>query len=82
MVVIFRVSGAFFLFCISFPFLFLGLYPTGDLWPAQPVCLSNSLNYNLENNIPCMIQETPSVHNRQVVTFHVNSRDNALFKFR
>ncbi|XP_075356548.1 transmembrane protein 131-like isoform X6 [Mycteria americana] len=40
-----------------------GLYPTGDLWPAQPVCLTNSLNYNLENNIPCMIQETPSVHN-------------------
>uniref|UniRef100_A0A8C4XIR4 Transmembrane 131 like n=1 Tax=Falco tinnunculus TaxID=100819 RepID=A0A8C4XIR4_FALTI len=36
------------------------LYPTGDLWPAQPVCLTNSLNYNLENNIPCMIQETPS----------------------
>ncbi|XP_027756723.1 transmembrane protein 131-like isoform X2 [Empidonax traillii] len=40
-----------------------GLYPTGDLWPAQPVCMTNSLNYNLENNIPCMIQETPSVHN-------------------
>ncbi|XP_034626922.1 transmembrane protein 131-like isoform X4 [Trachemys scripta elegans] len=40
-----------------------GLYPTGDLWPAQPVCLTNSLNYNLENNVPCMIQETPSVHN-------------------
>ncbi|NWS70163.1 T131L protein, partial [Crotophaga sulcirostris] len=39
------------------------LYPTGDLWPAQPVCLTNSLNYNLENNIPCMIQEPPSVHN-------------------
>ncbi|NXY44287.1 T131L protein, partial [Ceuthmochares aereus] len=39
------------------------LYPTGDLWPAQPVCLANSLNYNLENNIPCMIQEPPSVHN-------------------
>uniref|UniRef100_A0A8D0FWM6 Transmembrane protein 131-like n=1 Tax=Strix occidentalis caurina TaxID=311401 RepID=A0A8D0FWM6_STROC len=60
----FRVCGAaFLLFCISFPFPFLGLYPTGDLWPAQPVCLTNSLNYNLENNIPCMIQETPSVHN-------------------
>ncbi|NWW93913.1 T131L protein, partial [Rhynochetos jubatus] len=44
-----------------------GLYPTGDLWPAQPVCLTNSLNYNLENNIPCMIQETPSVHNRQQI---------------
>nr|XP_032649394.1 transmembrane protein 131-like isoform X4 [Chelonoidis abingdonii] len=40
-----------------------GLYPTGDLWSAQPVCLTNSLNYNLENNVPCMIQETPSVHN-------------------
>ncbi|XP_074849253.1 transmembrane protein 131-like isoform X2 [Carettochelys insculpta] len=40
-----------------------GLYPTGDLWPAQPVCLTNSLNYNLENKVPCMIQEAPSVHN-------------------
>ncbi|PKU45057.1 hypothetical protein llap_4647 [Limosa lapponica baueri] len=57
-----------------------GLYPTGDLWPAQPVCLTNSLNYNLENNIPCMIQETPSVHNRQVM-FYINSMDNALFSF-
>ncbi|XP_051476025.1 transmembrane protein 131-like isoform X3 [Apus apus] len=44
-------------------FLPSSLYPTGDLWPAPPVCLTNSLNYNLENNIPCMIQETPSVHN-------------------
>ncbi|NXM32923.1 T131L protein, partial [Oxyruncus cristatus] len=51
-----------------------GLYPTGDLWPAQPVCMTNSLNYNLENNIPCMIQETPSVHNRQV-TFYVKCMD-------
>ncbi|XP_038610943.1 transmembrane protein 131-like isoform X1 [Tachyglossus aculeatus] len=40
-----------------------GLYPTGDLWPAQPVCLTNGLNYNLENNMPCMIQEPPPVHN-------------------
>ncbi|NXE75279.1 T131L protein, partial [Cochlearius cochlearius] len=55
-----------------------GLYPTGDLWPAQPVCLTNSLNYNLENNIPCMIQEAPSVHNRQVMLY-VNSTDNAFF---
>jgi len=68
------------LFCISLPFPFLGLYPTGDLWPAQPVCLTNSLNYNLENNIPCMIQETPSVHNRQV-RFYINSMDNILFRF-
>ncbi|NXK98184.1 T131L protein, partial [Formicarius rufipectus] len=48
-----------------------GLYPT-DLWPAQPVCMTNSLNYNLENNIPCMIQETPSVHNRQVTFYAKN----------
>uniref|UniRef100_A0A8D0HE92 Transmembrane 131 like n=1 Tax=Sphenodon punctatus TaxID=8508 RepID=A0A8D0HE92_SPHPU len=40
-----------------------GLYPAGDLWSPQPVCLTNSMNYNLENNIPCMIQEAPSVHN-------------------
>uniref|UniRef100_A0A8C3J977 Transmembrane 131 like n=1 Tax=Calidris pygmaea TaxID=425635 RepID=A0A8C3J977_9CHAR len=62
-IVTFRVCGDASLFCISFHFSLLGLYPTGDLWPAQPVCLTNSLNYNLENNIPCMIQETPSVHN-------------------
>ncbi|XP_042324327.1 transmembrane protein 131-like isoform X5 [Sceloporus undulatus] len=40
-----------------------GLYPTGDLWPPQSVCLANSVNYNLENNISCMIQENPSLHN-------------------
>ncbi|KFQ30850.1 Transmembrane protein 131-like, partial [Mesitornis unicolor] len=50
-----------------------GLYPTGELWPAQPVCLTNSLNYNLESNIPCMIQETPSVHNRQIYIFSWDS---------
>uniref|UniRef100_A0A8V0YPK6 Transmembrane 131 like n=1 Tax=Gallus gallus TaxID=9031 RepID=A0A8V0YPK6_CHICK len=52
-----------FLFCMSFSFPCLGLYPAGDLWPPQPVCLTNSLNYNLENNLPCMIQETPPIHN-------------------
>nr|XP_056711693.1 transmembrane protein 131-like [Euleptes europaea] len=40
-----------------------GLYPAGDLWPPQPICLANSVNYSLENNIPCMIQENSSVHN-------------------
>ncbi|XP_020637024.3 transmembrane protein 131-like isoform X1 [Pogona vitticeps] len=40
-----------------------GLYPAGDLWPSQPVCLSNSINYSLENNVPCLIQENPSLHN-------------------
>ncbi|NXP10451.1 T131L protein, partial [Thinocorus orbignyianus] len=56
-----------------------GLYPTGDLWPAQPVCLTNSLNYNLENNIPCMIQETPSVHNRQVIFIDWNAACDSQF---
>ncbi|NWI96693.1 T131L protein, partial [Pitta sordida] len=56
-----------------------GLYPTGDLWPAQPVCVTNSLNYNLENNIPCMIQETPSVHNRQVIFIDWNAACDSQF---
>ncbi|NXI73102.1 T131L protein, partial [Anseranas semipalmata] len=56
-----------------------GLYSPGDLWPAQPVCLTNSLNYNLENNIPCMIQETPSVHNRQVIFIDWNATCDSQF---
>ncbi|KAM8968914.1 transmembrane protein 131-like isoform X2 [Sarcophilus harrisii] len=40
-----------------------GLYPPGNLWPGQPVCLTNSLSYNLENSMPCMIQEPPPVQN-------------------
>ncbi|XP_068961683.1 transmembrane protein 131-like isoform X4 [Petaurus breviceps papuanus] len=40
-----------------------GLYPPDDLWAGQPVCLTNSLNYNLENSMPCMIQEPPPVQN-------------------
>ena len=50
-----------------------GLYPAGDLWPPQPVCLTNSLNYNLENNLPCMIQETPPIHNRYLPSVQVIS---------
>ncbi|NXL83192.1 T131L protein, partial [Alectura lathami] len=56
-----------------------GLYPAGDLWPAQPVCLTNSLNYNLENNLPCMIQETPSVHNRQAIFIDWNATCDSQF---
>ncbi|XP_070805302.1 transmembrane protein 131-like isoform X1 [Pituophis catenifer annectens] len=40
-----------------------GLYPAGDLWSSQPICLTNSMNYSLENNVSCMIQENPSLHN-------------------
>ncbi|XP_033017107.1 transmembrane protein 131-like isoform X2 [Lacerta agilis] len=49
-----------------------GLYPTGDLWPPQPVCLPNSVNYNLENNIPCMIQENPSLHNGSFIDWNAS----------
>ncbi|XP_062992321.1 transmembrane protein 131-like isoform X4 [Elgaria multicarinata webbii] len=40
-----------------------GIYPSGDLWPPQPICLANSVNYSLENNISCVIQENPSLQN-------------------
>ncbi|XP_070613937.1 transmembrane protein 131-like isoform X3 [Erythrolamprus reginae] len=40
-----------------------GLYPAGNLWSSQPICLTNSMNYSLENNISCLIQENPSLHN-------------------
>nr|XP_033796796.1 transmembrane protein 131-like isoform X2 [Geotrypetes seraphini] len=43
-----------------------GLYPRGDIWPVQPVCLTTGLNYNLENNAGCVIQEHPSVHNSYI----------------
>ncbi|XP_068961682.1 transmembrane protein 131-like isoform X3 [Petaurus breviceps papuanus] len=47
-----------------------GLYPPDDLWAGQPVCLTNSLNYNLENSMPCMIQEPPPVQNRCLLFCH------------
>lgn len=29
----------------------LGLYPSGDLWPAQPVCVTSGFNCALENSV-------------------------------
>ncbi|KAK9398806.1 putative transmembrane protein-like [Crotalus adamanteus] len=46
-----------------------GLYPA-DLWSSQPICLTNSMNYSLENNISCMIQENPSLHNGSFVDWN------------
>ncbi|XP_030047486.1 transmembrane protein 131-like isoform X2 [Microcaecilia unicolor] len=43
-----------------------GLYPGEDIWSVQPVCLTTGLNYNLENNAGCVMQENPSVHNSYV----------------
>uniref|UniRef100_A0A8C6EP13 Transmembrane protein 131-like n=1 Tax=Marmota marmota marmota TaxID=9994 RepID=A0A8C6EP13_MARMA len=39
-----------------------GLYPPGDLWPPQPVCLTNSLSCALENRAPGVLQEPAPVH--------------------
>ncbi|XP_026553952.1 transmembrane protein 131-like isoform X5 [Pseudonaja textilis] len=44
-----------------------GLYPAGDLWSSQPICLTN---YSLENNVSCMIQENPSLHNSSFVDWN------------
>ncbi|XP_069487401.1 transmembrane protein 131-like isoform X1 [Ambystoma mexicanum] len=40
-----------------------GLYPTEDIWATQPICLTSGLNYNLGNNMACMVGEHPSVQN-------------------
>ncbi|CAN2388776.1 Transmembrane protein 131-like [Pristimantis euphronides] len=41
-----------------------GLYPQEDVWSAQPVCLTNDLNYNLEN--PCVTQDPPPMQNSYI----------------
>ncbi|XP_073501340.1 transmembrane protein 131-like isoform X1 [Phyllobates terribilis] len=43
-----------------------GLYPQDDVWSAQPVCLTNDLNYNLESPVPCVSQDPPPVPNSYI----------------
>lgn len=43
-----------------------GLYQQEDVWSAQPVCLTNDLNYNLESPVPCVTQDPPSVQNSYI----------------
>ncbi|XP_056418474.1 transmembrane protein 131-like isoform X2 [Hyla sarda] len=43
-----------------------GLYSQEDVWSAQPVCLTNDLNYNLESPVPCVPQDPPSVPNSYI----------------
>lgn len=43
-----------------------GLYQQEDVWSAQPVCLTNDLNYNLEGQVPCVTQDPPSVQNSYI----------------
>ncbi|XP_042637342.1 transmembrane protein 131-like [Orycteropus afer afer] len=47
-----------------------GLYPPGDLWPTQPVCLTSSLNCSLENSVPCVLREPPPVHNSSFIDWN------------
>uniref|UniRef100_A0A8D2J4P7 Transmembrane 131 like n=1 Tax=Varanus komodoensis TaxID=61221 RepID=A0A8D2J4P7_VARKO len=60
-----RKNNAFYfmLLLLSILLASLGLYPAGDLWAPQSICLANSVNYSLENNISCVIQENPSLQN-------------------
>uniref|UniRef100_A0A8C0JNG9 Transmembrane protein 131-like n=1 Tax=Canis lupus dingo TaxID=286419 RepID=A0A8C0JNG9_CANLU len=37
-------------------FLSLGLYPPGDLWPTQPVCVTSNFNCAVENSMPGVMQ--------------------------
>ncbi|XP_069600194.1 transmembrane protein 131-like [Ranitomeya imitator] len=43
-----------------------GLYPQDDVWSAQPMCLTNDLNYNLESPVPCVSQDPPPVPNSYI----------------
>ncbi|XP_047422764.1 transmembrane protein 131-like isoform X2 [Sciurus carolinensis] len=44
-----------------------GLYPPGDLWPPQPVCLTNSLSCALESRAPGVLQEPAAAHNSSFI---------------
>ncbi|XP_005400982.2 PREDICTED: transmembrane protein 131-like, partial [Chinchilla lanigera] len=44
-----------------------GLYPPGDLWPPQPMCVTSSVSCALENSVPGMIQEPAPVPNSSFV---------------
>lgn len=41
-----------------------GLYPPGDLWPTQPVCVTSGFNCALENTVPGVMQGPAPVHSR------------------
>ncbi|XP_063116934.1 transmembrane protein 131-like isoform X2 [Cavia porcellus] len=38
-----------------------GLYPPGDLWPPQPVCVTSSVSCTLENSVPGLVPESAPV---------------------
>lgn len=44
-----------------------GLYPPGDLWPTQPVCVTSGFNCALENPVPGVVQGPAPVHNSSFI---------------
>ncbi|KAF3818573.1 hypothetical protein GH733_011990 [Mirounga leonina] len=44
-----------------------GLYPPGDLWPTQPVCVTSSFNCAVENTMPGVMQGPAPVHNSSFI---------------
>ncbi|XP_066136574.1 transmembrane protein 131-like isoform X1 [Saccopteryx bilineata] len=44
-----------------------GLYPPGDLWPTQPVCVTSGFNCALENPVPSVMQGPAPVHNSSFI---------------
>ncbi|KAK1343142.1 hypothetical protein QTO34_015916 [Cnephaeus nilssonii] len=44
-----------------------GLYPPGDLWPTQPVCVTSGFNCALENTVPGVMQGPAPVHSSSFI---------------
>ncbi|XP_070271443.1 transmembrane protein 131-like isoform X2 [Myotis yumanensis] len=44
-----------------------GLYPPGDLWPTQPVCVTSGFNCALENPVPGVVPGPAPVHNSSFI---------------
>ncbi|XP_037353148.1 transmembrane protein 131-like isoform X2 [Talpa occidentalis] len=39
-----------------------GLYPPGELWPTQPMCVTSSFNGTLDTSMPSVVQGPAPVH--------------------
>ncbi|XP_036279251.1 transmembrane protein 131-like isoform X3 [Pipistrellus kuhlii] len=44
-----------------------GLYPPGDLWPTQPVCVTSGFNCALESTVPGVMQGAAPVHSSSFI---------------
>ncbi|KAM8939773.1 transmembrane protein 131-like isoform 2-T2 [Pelodytes ibericus] len=43
-----------------------GLYTQDEVWSSQPMCLTNDLNYNVENTVTCVMGDPPPVQNSYI----------------